>query len=189
MPGLLKPIEDRRARRAIGDRPVPEDVVQRLLTAATYAPSCSNNQPWRLVVVQEPEQLERIKQHLTSGNYWGRPAPLIIAAFTEPDLDCRLSDGRDYAPFGLGLAVSSLLIQATADGLIAHPVAGFKPVPVKQALEIPPRMTLFTLLIIGYPVGDESALSEKHRAQEHEERVRKPREEVMRFDRWGALGE
>ena len=64
MSELLKPIEVRRARRAISDRPIPKETLERLLTAATYAPSCSNNQPWRLVVVERKDQLENAKQYL-----------------------------------------------------------------------------------------------------------------------------
>lgn len=180
---LLPEIEARRARRAIDDTSIPAEVVERIITAATYAPSCNNNQPWRFVVVQRQEELEKVKESLSEGNYWAKRAPLIVLVLTQPELDCRLDDRRDYALFGTGLAVENLVLQAFKEGLIAHPIAGYKPVPIKEALGIPQELILITLIIIAFP-GAESFLSEKHLAKEHSPRTRKPREELIRHDRW-----
>jgi len=176
MNDLLPEIEARRARRALDERAIPEEVVRRLLTAATLAPSCFNSQPWRLLAVRQAGELEIVRANLTSGNYWARKAPLVV-------LVCRLDDRRDYALFGSGLAVENLLLQATREGLIAHPIAGFKPAPIKEALGIPQELILITLVIVGYP-GEEAGLNEKHRAQEHAPRSRKPLSEVVRYERW-----
>jgi nitroreductase len=43
-----------RAHREFSDRPVPDDIVERVLEAATYAPSAENTQPWVFVVVRDP---------------------------------------------------------------------------------------------------------------------------------------
>jgi nitroreductase len=180
---LLHEIETRRARRALDGRAIPDETVQRLLTAATLAPSCNNNQPWRFMVVRRPEELEKVRDNLAGGNYWARKAPLIVLVLTQPELDCRLDDRRDYALLGTGMAVGNLLLQATREGLIAHPIAGFKPVPIKEALGIPPELILITLVIVGYP-GEESGLSEKHQAQEHSPRSRKAMDEVVKYERW-----
>jgi len=180
---LLPEIEARRARRALDERAIPEEVVQRLLTAATLAPSCFNNQPWRFLLVRRAEELEEVRANLSGGNYWARKAPLIVLVLTQPELDCRLDDRRDYALLSCGLAVENLLLQATREGLIAHPIAGFKPVPIKEALGIPQELILITLVIVGYP-GEETGLSEKHRAQEHAPRSRKPQSEVVKYERW-----
>jgi nitroreductase len=183
MSELLLEIQTRRALRALDGRPIPEETVERMLTAATLAPSCFNNQPWRFVAVRRPEELEKVRDNLSGGNYWARTAPLIVLVLTQPELDCRLDDRRDYALFGAGLAVENLLLQATREGLIAHPIAGFKPVPIKEALGIPQELILITLVIVGYP-GDESGLNEKHRALEHSPRSRKGLNEVVKFEKW-----
>jgi nitroreductase len=183
MSGLLKEIETRRARRALSDQPIAPEILARLMTAATYAPSCFNNQPWRLVVVTSEPELQAVKAGLSSGNYWAARAPAIVLALTAPELDCRLSDRRDYALFGLGMAVGNLMAQATAEGLIAHPIAGYAPETIKGALGIPPELILVTLVILGRP-GDEGHLNEKHLALEHSPRDRKPEAEVIHYERW-----
>jgi nitroreductase len=183
MSNLIEEIEARRARRALSEKPVPQDVVARIMTAATYAPSCFNNQPWRFLVVNQARELEIVKEHLAGGNYWAKKAPLIVMVLTKDDLDCRLSDHRDYAFFSTGLAVENLVLQATRERLIAHPIAGYKPFPLKEAFGIGPDTILLTLVIIGYP-GDESSLSDKHRELEHSNRDREPENQVIMYNRW-----
>lgn len=186
MEALVPEIEKRRALRAIDEtRPVPVDVIGRILTAATYAPSCGNMQSWRFVVASEEPTLGLVKQGLSGGNYWAKKAPLIILVLTQVDLDCRRDDGRDYAFFDTGMANMALMMQATREGLIAHPIAGFDAAAVKKSLAIPAEVTLLTLVNIGYP-GPEDHLSEKHREQEHGPRVRKDLAEVASWNRWFA---
>jgi glutaredoxin-dependent peroxiredoxin len=90
---------------------------------------------------------------------------------------------REYALFDTGLAVQNRVFQAVREGLIAHPVAGFKPVQIKELLEIPEEYVLITLVVLGYP-GDPSLLSEKHRQAEAAGQERKPREETVAFNGW-----
>jgi nitroreductase len=180
---IIREIEIRRARRALSDRAIPENVVRRILHAATLAPSCSNNQPWRFIAVKEPEGLAKARNTLSGGNYWAKPAPLIMIASTREDLDCRLSDDRNYALLGLGLAVENLILQSFKEGLIAHPIAGFNPLKIKEAFSIPKDFTVIVLIIIGYP-GDEDHLSEKHRKDEHAERTRLEESKVISYETW-----
>lgn len=63
MEGLLNEIDIRRAKRALSEEKISEEVVKRIMTAATYAPSCLNNQPWRFLVVTEDDKLEDMHAH------------------------------------------------------------------------------------------------------------------------------
>ncbi|MCR4404545.1 MAG: redoxin domain-containing protein [Candidatus Acetothermia bacterium] len=175
-------IATRRAWRAISSEPIPEELITRLIEAAHLAPSCFNNQPWRFVVATG-EGLEKVKAALPGGNYWTKPAPVIIAVASHRDLDCKLSDGRDYFLFGCGLAVGNLMVQATQMGLVAHPIAGYDPLKVKEALGIPPDYVLMTLVVVGKP-GDPGTLSEKHLEIELGPRERKPLEAVLAWGRF-----
>jgi nitroreductase len=186
MEGFVPEIERRRALRALDDsRPVPADVIRRILAAAALAPSCGNTQPWRFVVASEEPTLSRVKEGLSGGNYWAKKAPLIILVLTKVDLDASRDDGRDYAFFDTGMANMALMMQATREGLIAHSIAGYDPVAIKQSLGIPAEYTLITLVTMGYP-GREDHLSDKHKEQEHSPRVRKDPAEVVSWNRWFA---
>ena len=181
---ILRPVEMRRARRALQEAPIDRRTVETLFRAAHQAPSCANNQPWRFVAVDDPGQLARMKEHLTGGNYWAKPSPLIIAVASRPEMDCRIPDGREYYAFGCGMAAMNLMLQATEMGLIAHPIAGFKQAPIKEILGIPAGVQLITLIILGYPDDDLSDLSDKHHAEETSDRVRRPLSDVVSWNRF-----
>ena len=184
MEHLLKAIDQRRAKRAYSEKKVPEEIISRIMTAATHAPSCFNNQSWRFVVVTEAEPLKQLHNALSGGNYWMKNAPVMVIVATRPELGCQLSDRRDYAFFDCGLAVENLMLQAFYEELYAHAVAGYDPIKVKQAFSIPEEFIVITLVAIGYP-GDEKHLSEKHRQLEHSPRDRKPDSEVISYSAWG----
>ena len=183
MAELLQEITARRARRALSEEKVSKEVIKRIMTAATYAPSCFNNQSWRFVVVNEEPALEQVKDALSSGNYWAKKSPLLVLAVTKPDLDCQLKDRREYALFDVGLATENLMLQAVKEGLIAHPIAGFNPTKLKEVFGIPEDYIVITVVVLGFP-GDESHLNDKHLELEHSERSRKPESEVIMYNRW-----
>lgn len=169
---VIQPIDQRRARRALSSQPIPRDALASLIRAAHLAPSCANNQPWRFVVIDDPKILSEVKTHLSKGNYWAAPSPAIVALASHEELDCRIPDGRRYHLFGCGLAAMNLMLQATHLGLTAHPIAGFKQAPIKEILGIPGEYTLITLVILGHPTDDDTALSDKHRIEETSQRTR-----------------
>jgi nitroreductase len=170
---LLAAITNRRARRALGDTPITPEALSRLAGAAVLAPSCANQQPWRLLFLTAPEALERAHAALTPGNYWAKKAPALVAIYTRLADGCRRDNGRDYAFFDCGLAAQNLMLQATAEGLIAHAMAGFDAAVLKAGFGLPDDAIPIVLIALGFP-GKESGLSEKHRAEEHAPQARKP---------------
>jgi glutaredoxin-dependent peroxiredoxin len=179
-------IQTRRARRTFDTKEIPIDVLHKMIEAMRLSPSCNNQQPWRVVAVRSPEKLDVLKEALSKGNVWAKRAPLILAICSRPDDDCRLNDNRDYFLFGCGMSVGMLMLQATELGMIAHPIAGYDPLKVKQSLGIPPEYTVITLVICGYPGGDTSLLSEKQLALEKDRPARKPVGENFFDDEWGT---
>lgn len=67
--------------------------------------------------------------------------------------------------------------------MITHPIAGYNPVKIKEAFQIPDEYILLNLVIAGYP-GDDSHLSEEYREKERSPRERKPMEEVVTLNEW-----
>lgn len=183
MNGLLKEIEARRAYRGISAAPIDAQVQDRILTAATYAPSCSNKQPWRFVVVTDEEAHEKVREGLLGGNYWAKKAPMFVLAATKADLDCNLKDGREYALFDLGQAVMALQYQAVHEGLIVHPMAGFKDTVLKELFNIPAEYVLITVIAVAHPGGD-SELSDKHKELEKSVRSRVDPQQVISANKW-----
>ncbi len=183
MSELIPEIAVRRANRALSEKKVPLELVGRIMTAATYAPSCFNNQSWRFLVVLNETGLSRIHEALPDANYWVKKASMVVVVATRLDLGCQLNDRRDYALFDCGLATENLVLQAVKEGLYAHPIAGFNPLKIKENFSIPEDFIVITLVAVGYP-GDDTFLNEKHRQLEHGPRIRKPETEVISYNAW-----
>ena len=183
MQELIREITVRSAKRALSEKKIPDEIVRRLMTAATLAPSCFNNQSWRFLVATDDTALENIRAALPSANYWVKTAPLVVLVATKPEFGCRLNDRRDYALFDCGLATENLLLQSFKEGLYAHPIAGFDPLKIKAAFHIPDDYIVITLIAVGYP-GDEALLNEKHREMENGPRTRKPESAVICYNTW-----
>jgi nitroreductase len=180
-------VDRRRAARALDEKPVSNGLISELIGAMRLSPSCNNNQPWRVIVARDPASLEAVKTSLTRGNVWASKAPLILVVCSRIDDDCKLADRRDYYLFSTGLAVGEMLLRATELGLIAHPIAGYDALAIKEKLGIPPDHVLITLVICGYPGNDVSLLSEKQLLAEVERPPRKPVGENFFDGRWGKL--
>jgi nitroreductase len=177
---MLPELLGRRARRAISNEALDKAVIARLLEAATLAPSCFNNQPWRILAVernQENPHYQSLAESLTPNNAWALEAPLLLVFATALHLDCRLDAGRDYAYFDLGQAAMALQLQAQREGLYAHPMAGFSPSKLKNALKMLPELVPLCVIAVGKP-GDPEKLAEGPRKSEFSPRSRKAVSEI-----------
>lgn len=141
-------IEKRRAYRSLLPVDITSELLEKLATAASLAPSCFNKQPWRFVAVYDKEILAQLHQALSKGNEWVQDASMIIAVCSQRDLDCVLGQ-REYFLFDTGMATAFLMLRATELGLVAHPFAGYKPKLVAEILDIPPELTVIALVAVG----------------------------------------
>jgi nitroreductase len=70
---VYEAVTSRRAVRAFTDRPIPKEVLERVLSAAAWAPSSSNLQPWHAYVVTDAplaELKKRAGKRLAEGEPW-----------------------------------------------------------------------------------------------------------------------
>lgn len=175
---LQESIETRRAYRSLSPVLINENMVSELAKAASLAPSCYNNQPWRFVFVYEPTKLEEVKKALAKGNEWALKASMIIAVFSKEKDDCILKN-RIYHQFDTGMATAFLLLKATELGLVAHPIAGYDEDVVRQACAIPDEFTVITLIIVGKK--DSIIHDDLTEWQKESEKTRPPRKPLEVF--------
>lgn len=146
---LQDALEQRRSYRAIEPCEINPEIIEKLATAASLAPSCRNNQPWRFVFVSHPESLKELKQTFAEGNIWAHQAALVIAVCSKKEFDCINPDGRENYWFDTGMATGFLLLKATEMGLTTHPIGGFNLAKAKTTLKIPEDVELQALIIVG----------------------------------------
>jgi len=181
-----QPLHDLLARRWSSRRfaamPLPEATIETLIEAARWAPSYGNRQPWRFIVVTDPQVRARIHAALTRGNAYAKVAPVLIAVCGDPD-DGQIVDGKQYYLMDAGMALENMLLQAVALDLHAHSLGGFDEAIVRDVLGIPQQVRVLALVAIGWP-GRLEDLDERTRERELRERTRRPVDQIRSYDTW-----
>lgn len=179
-------LKQRWSPRAFSAQPVGPDRLLALLEAARWAPSSSNEQPWRFIVATraEPEEYDRLLACLLEGNRkWAYRAPVLILSVARLNFEDDDRPNR-HALHDVGLATENLLLQATALGLVAHPMAGFDIEKARADLNLPPGYEPVAMTAVGYP-GELNELPEYLQQRELKPRERKPLAEIVFSGRWG----
>lgn len=172
-------IEKRRAYRSLESVDITEDLIKELEHSISLAPSCFNNQPAKFVFVYEPQALKQLFSAISKGNEWVQLSSLIAAVFSKKEHACVVK-GREYYLFDCGLATAFLVLKATELGLVAHPIAGYDEVKVKEILNIPSDMTVITLVVIGkHSEAINEILTDKQKEIEKKRPERLPAEKVF----------
>lgn len=138
----------RRSYRAFEPVEIKDELFLELISAASLAPSCYNNQPWRFVFVRDEELRKKMSTTYSKGNEWANEGSLIIAVYSNKSTDCIVSD-REYYLFDTGMATMNLMLKAVELGYIVHPIAGYNESKAKTILNIPQDSTLITLIVLG----------------------------------------
>ena len=81
------------AVRRYRDKPVPEDVLRRVLEAGRLSASAMNKQPWHFIVVQDSNMLRQLGTVAQTGPYISE-APLAIVVAIEPSRFALADAGR-----------------------------------------------------------------------------------------------
>ncbi|WP_323794071.1 nitroreductase family protein [Nocardioides sp.] len=191
--GLAEPLRSRWSPSVFdADHVLADSDIETLLSAAQWAPSAGNSQPWGYVVVPRgTEAHTAFIAHLSRGNAgWVPRASLILVAGTQvgPAPDGRGPKSADYARHDLGQASAHITLQARSMGLHAHQFAGFDHASAAAELGVPDHVALMTGIAIGVHLepGDPrlEEVSADDRAREERPRERKPLAEIAFASRW-----
>jgi nitroreductase len=149
---VFEAILGRRSVRQYKSNPVPEKLIEKILDAARWAPSGSNIQPWKFIVVSDRDLLEVIRK--MSPGYLGE-TPLAILVCSDKEKEYRVGGtlGRDYMSVAdCSMAVENMLLAAYALGLGTCVVKSFSRAAVREMLEIPDDIEPELMVVVGYPV-------------------------------------
>lgn len=91
-----------------------------------------------------------------------------------------------YAPVDLGLALGQLVLQAVADGLVAHPMAGFDKEAARTAFGIPVEFEPLVVVAVGVAATESAGADPGLVAKENAPRERRPLSEVAFAGQWGC---
>jgi nitroreductase len=179
-------IRRRWSPRAFADRPVEPGRLGSLLEAARWAASSYNEQPWAFIVATREQTVEhnRLLECLVEFNRgWANAAPVLLLAVAHLNL-AKSGQPNTHAVHDVGQALANLALQAVADGLMVHQMAGILPDKAQAKFAIPDGWKAVTGAAIGYP-GSVDSLPEGLRERELSARQRKPLDEFVFAGQWG----
>jgi nitroreductase len=153
------------AVRQYQDRPVPEDVLHRIVEAGRLTASSMNMQPWHFIVVQDRDTLRRLGALAPTGPYIAQAPLAIVVAIAK----------TRFAISDASRAIQSMLLTAWAEGVGSNWVGFGGLEDVKALLNIPAELDLLAILPFGYPVD----------AVGRGKKQRKPLGEVVHRERYG----
>ncbi len=183
--------------RAFLDRPVSAADLKAVFTAAQWAASSYNEQPWRFIVGQrstgdaaaEPGGLTDGSTYSlilgTLGEFnqsWVKSAPVLILSVARTSFAKNGKPNR-HALHDTGAATANLSATAAALGLRTHSMAGFDPEKARAAFSLPAEYEPAAVTALGYP-GDPQTLEGELRERELAPRERKPLGEIVFSGAW-----
>jgi nitroreductase len=148
---LLEAIKGRRSIRAYKKQNVPEEIVEKLIDAASYAPSAGNIQPWKFVIVRKPA----VKKELVkaAGQSFIEEAPVVIVVCAN---EARSSMGYGFRGKALyciqdtAAAAQNILLTAHSLGLGTCWIGAFNEDEAKKAISAPEEMRPVAIIPVGY---------------------------------------
>ncbi len=147
-------IRTRRSVRTYRSDPIPNEVLLRVLEAARIAPSGSNRQPTRLILVQDPDTKQKLVP-LCHDQAFIATAPYLIVACGR-DLKYNRGEwmGRYSMLVDVAIAVDHLTLAARAEGLGTCWIGSFNNAALKKFFKLPDDYDVVALTPLGYPEGD-----------------------------------
>jgi len=142
-------IKQRRSTREYSPAPVETEKLVKILEAARLAPSASNRQEWRFIVVNDPDTRQKLSQAAKNQKFVAQ-APTVIACCAVTD-EHTMTCGQLCYPIDCAIAIDHMTLQATELGVGSCWVGAFHENEVKKILSVPEDIRVVELLTLGYP--------------------------------------
>ena len=177
---ILNLIASRQSDRKYSDNTVEKEKLDRIVEAGRMAPSACNAQPWKFIVVTDPQLVLQIADaasaKLIGMNSFVAQAPVILVIVREkPNMSSKVGatiKNKDYSLIDIGIATENICLQAKAEGIGSCIIGWFDERRIKKLLDIPKSKRVELIITLGY------SLSEKH------EKRRKPVEEIVSYNKY-----
>ncbi|MFH1298180.1 MAG: nitroreductase family protein [Bacteroidota bacterium] len=179
---FLELVQKRQSCRAYDPtRPVEKEKLDRCIETVRLAPSACNSQPWKLVIVDDPELKNKIAaaadSRLLGFNHFAKDSPILVVVVREaPNLTSKIGTllkDKPYTIMDVGIAAEHFCLQATSEGLGSCMMGWFDENKVKELLGIPMKKRAELIISLGYPLDDKLR-----------KKIRKPVEEMRSYNKY-----
>lgn len=171
--------------RAFKSNPLETEKLKRILEAARWSPSASNEQPWYFILgCKDDDTYNNIYECLVEFNQsWAKYAPVLMLSIGRNKSLKTGGINRDFR-YDVGQSVAHLNIQAMQENIYVHQMSGFDPEKARSLFKIPDDYNALTALALGY-LGDPGMLHPRMQKSEIASRERKPINEFVFSEEFG----
>jgi len=156
---VFEAIKKRRSIRSYLSKPVEEEKLSKILEAARLAPSASNRQEWRFVVVRNEATKAKLSKAAKDQKFL-EEAPIVIACLAATD-NHLMTCGQPCYPIDVAIAIDHMTLAAVSLGLGTCWIGAFYEEEVKKILDIPKEVRVVELLCLGFPKDEQSNKKER----------------------------
>lgn len=175
---VLEIIRNRCSVRQFKPEIIPDDILQKILEAARWAPSPFNTQPWEFIIIKNKETLEAISKYARYSGYLV-DVPMAIAVVVPPvNIKFSWVEGIGETRFAAAMAVQNMMLAAWELGMGTCWVS-IERDEVGKILGVPRTHFVLTVMPVGYP---------ETVPKEHEEKLRKKIEDAISYEKYGKKG-
>jgi nitroreductase len=151
-------VKSRRSIRRYLEKPVEREKILTCIEAARLAPSADNVQPWRFLIIDDPDLKTQFAKEVFSGIYFvtkfAAKAPVIILILARLDIIAnrigKQIQNIHYYYIDSGIAGEHIVLQAEELGLGTCWIGWFNPRKARKFLKIPRKYKIVSLMAMGY---------------------------------------
>jgi len=164
-------IQTRRSIRKYQQKPVPQKTLKRILEAVRIAPSGSNRQPWKLIIIKDKTLKQKLATACNNQKFVAEAPVIIVALAQRLALNRGGYMGEMSTLMDATIAFTHLILAARAEGLGTCWIGAFDYKEVKKLLDVPEEYHVVAATPLGYPAEGEGAFAAPH--------DRKPLKEII----------
>ena len=155
-------LRNRRSARNYHGDPVSVDVIQEIINESTLAPNAGNEQPWKFIIVDEPELRNELAKvafnEILEINGFAFKAPVLVLMVSERQKVFAKFAGivkkKNFSLMDIGIAAEHFCLQAAEEGLGTCMLGWFNEKKVKDILSIPRAKRVELMISAGYSADD-----------------------------------
>ncbi|CEA13501.1 MULTISPECIES: nitroreductase family protein [Methanobacterium] len=157
---VFEAVTQRKSIRKYKDKEIEKEKLIKVLESARIAPSASNRQEWKFIVVKDEDTRSRLVSAAHYQKFVGQAPVTIVACSTESEriMPC----GQHAYTVDLSIAVSFMMLEATELGLGTCWLGAFDEEAVKEILGIPSDIRVPAMFTLGY--ADENPVARPRKA-------------------------
>ncbi|MDR1794875.1 MAG: nitroreductase family protein [Erysipelotrichaceae bacterium] len=143
--------KERYSVRRFSQKPVEQEKIDAILEAARLAPTAANAQPQRVLVIQSPEALAKLKD--CTPYHFNAPLAFLVCYDTQT-VWRRKYDGHNSGDVDASIVGTHMMMEAMDLGIGSTWVMAFDPAATKTAYNLPDHIVPVAFFTMGYPAED-----------------------------------